>query len=85
MVSNKRCFIGCRVGSVMISKENESKQLSLYPPTKSITELEHMSWLTKIDCEDEIVQPLFSISQAINEGNEEDLFDDFLSNSDQET
>ena len=66
-------FIGCRTGSMIISKENESKQISLYPPTKSITELEHMSWITETNCEDEIVQPLFSISQAINEGNEEDL------------
>ena len=44
-----------------------------------------MSWLTKTYCEDEIVQPLFGISQAINEGNEEDLLDNFISNSDQET
>ena len=36
-------FIGCREGSMIISKENESKQISLYPPAKSITELEHMS------------------------------------------
>ena len=78
-------FIGCREGSMIISKENESKQISLYPPAKSITELEHMSWLTETNYEDEIVQPLFGISQAINEGNEEDLLNDFLSNSDQET
>ena len=44
-----------------------------------------MSWLTKTNCEDEIVKPLFSISQAINEGNEEDLLNDFLYNSYQET
>ena len=44
-----------------------------------------MSWLIETDCEDEIVRPLFSISQAINEGNEEDLLDDFLSKLDQET
>ena len=44
-----------------------------------------MWWITKTDCEDEIVQTLFSISQSINEGNDEDLLDDFLSNSDQET
>ena len=36
-------FIGCRVGPMIISKENEGKQISLYPPAKSITELEHMS------------------------------------------
>ena len=39
-------FIGCREGSMIISKENESRQISLYPPAKSITELEHMSWFT---------------------------------------
>ena len=32
-------FIGCRAGSMIISKENESKQISLYPPAKSITKL----------------------------------------------
>ena len=36
-------FIGCRASSMIISKENESKQISLYPPAKSITKLEHMS------------------------------------------
>ena len=55
-------FIGCRVGSMIISKENKNKQISLYPPTKSITELEHMSWLIDIDYEEEIIQPLFGIS-----------------------
>ena len=70
---------------MIISKKNERKQISLYPPAKSITKLEHVSWLTKTNCEDDIFQPLFSISQAINEGNEEDLFNDFLSNSDQKT
>ena len=66
---------------MIISKENESKQISPYPPAKSITKLEHMSWLTEIDCEDEIIQPRFSISQGINEGNEKDLLNVFLSNS----
>ena len=61
-------FLGCRARSMIISKENESKRISLYPPTKSLIELEHMSWLIDTDCEDEIVQPLFGISQAINEG-----------------
>ena len=70
---------------MIISKENESKQISLYPPAKSITKLEHMSWLIEIDCEEEIIQPLFGISQAINEGNEEDLLDNFISNSEEET
>ena len=44
-----------------------------------------MSWLTKTNCEEEIIQPLFGISQAINEGNEEDLLDNFISNSEEET
>ena len=44
-----------------------------------------MSWLTEIDYEEEIIQPLFGISQAINEGNEEDLLDNFISNSKEET
>ena len=78
-------FIGCRVGSMIISNENERKEISLYPPTKSITELEHMSWLIETYYEEEIVQPLFGISQAINEENKEDLLHNFIYNSDQET
>ena len=70
---------------MIISKQNQIKQISLYPPTKSIAELKHMSWLTEIDCEYEIVQPIFGISQAINEGHEQDLLDTFLANLDQET
>ena len=45
-------FIGCKEGSMIISKENGSKQISLCPPAKSITELEHMSWLTETYCEE---------------------------------
>ena len=70
---------------MIISKENESKQISLYPPAKSITELEHMSWLTETNYEEEIIQPLLGISQVINERNEEDLLHNFISNSEEET
>jgi len=55
------------------------------PPAKSITKLEHMSWLTETNYEEEIIQPLFGISQAINKRNEEDLLDNFISNSEEET
>ena len=44
-----------------------------------------MSWLTETDYEEEIIQPLFGISQAIRERNEEDLLDNFSSNSEEET
>ena len=70
---------------MIVLKENEIKQISLYPPAKSITELEHMSWLTETDYEEEIIQPLLGISQAINERSEEDLLDNFISNSEEET
>ena len=74
-------FISCRLDSMTISQENESKQISLYPPARSITELEHTSWFKETNYDEEIVQSLFSISQAINEDNDEDLLDHFLSNS----
>ena len=41
-----------------------------------------MSWLTETDYEEEIIQPLFRISQAINEINE-DILDNFISNSEE--
>ena len=44
-----------------------------------------MSWLIETDYEEEIIQPLFRISQAISERNEEDLLDNFISNSEEET
>ena len=63
----------------------KASRFSLYPHAKSITEFEHMSWLTEIDYEEEIIQPLFGISKAITERNEEDLLDNFISNSEEET
>ena len=63
----------------------KARKFHFIPLAKSITELEHMSWLTETDYEEERIQPLFGISQAINEGNEEDLLDNFISNSEEET
>ena len=49
-------FISCRLGNMTITNGAQIKHISLYPPAKSINELEHVKWLNEIDTNDEIIQ-----------------------------
>jgi hypothetical protein len=58
--------------------------VTLYPPARSINELEQMSWFEETDSEEEIVHSFCNIAQAINfkEENDENLLNHFISNPD---
>ena len=56
-------FIGCRLGDMFLSRGNLVKQVSLYPPTKSITEVHDVTWFEKGPSDGEISQPIFTIDQ----------------------
>jgi hypothetical protein len=62
----------------------EIKHISLYPPAKSVNELEHVKWLNEIDTNDEIIQPILTIAQALNlkENTDENQFNHFISHPD---
>ena len=51
-------FISCRSGDMYISDKNSTKKFNLYPPSRTITEIDDKEW---IDDENDI-QPLFTIS-----------------------
>jgi len=57
---------------MIISRGIEIKQVTLYPPARSITELEQMSWLEEIDSREETIHYFCSINQAINFKEEND-------------
>jgi hypothetical protein len=69
---------------MIISRGSESKQVTLYPPARSITELEQMSWLEETDSEEETIHSFCSINQAINfrEENDENVLNHLISNPD---
>jgi hypothetical protein len=62
----------------------EVKQITLYPLAKYVNELEHVTWLDETDNDEEIIQPLLTIAQAMNlkENTDENHLNHFISNPD---
>jgi len=58
-------FISCRLGRMTISKGNENKQVTFYPPTKYLSELEKIPWFEETDDKEETIQSLQTIVQTI--------------------
>ena len=56
-------LIGCRSGDMFLSRGNIVKQVSLYPPAKSITEVHDFTWFDKKPSDGESSQPIFTIDQ----------------------
>jgi hypothetical protein len=48
-------FINYRSRNMIITNDVEINNISLYPPAKSIIELENVKWLNEIDTNDEII------------------------------
>ena len=57
-------FIGCRLGDMFLSRRNLVKQVSLYPPAKSITEVQDFTWFDKGPSDGDISQLIFTIDQT---------------------
>ena len=56
-------FIGCRLGDMFLSRGNLVKQVSLYPPAKSIIEVGDVTWFDKETGDGESSHPIFTIDQ----------------------
>ena len=56
-------FISCRFGDMFISNGSSTKKFTLYPPTKTMIELENEEWMD----DDNGIQPIFTISQISEE------------------
>ena len=59
-------FIGCKSGEMYLLQGNSFKQVSLYPPAKSITKMQDETWFDKEPSDGEISQPIFTIDQIGN-------------------
>ena len=57
-LAKTNAFISCRSGDMYIYDGNSTKKFTLYPPIRTITELDDKEWM---DDENDI-QPLFTIS-----------------------
>lgn len=51
-------FISCRSSDMSISDGNSTKKFTLYPPTRTITEIDDKEWIN----DENDIQPLFTIS-----------------------
>jgi hypothetical protein len=59
-------LISSILGNMIISRGSERKKVTLYPPARSIIELEQMSWLEETNSKEETFHYFFNINQAIN-------------------
>jgi hypothetical protein len=58
-------FIGCRFGNMTITHGTKTKQITLYPPTRLLVELECTQWINEVK-NNEFVQPILTIAQAMS-------------------
>jgi hypothetical protein len=67
-----------------ISHGNEVKQITIYPLAKSASELEHIPWLDDPNNDEEVIQPLLTIEQAMSlkKNTDENLLNNFITNPD---
>lgn len=77
-------LISYRSGNMIISRGSENKKVTLYPPARSITELEQMSWLEETNSKEETFHSFCSITTTIyfKEENDENVLNHFISNPD---
>jgi hypothetical protein len=56
-------FIGCRSGTMYISRGESVKQIKLYPPSQPKTETQNILWYDNEASDVETTQPIFTIDQ----------------------
>ena len=70
-------FISCRSGDMYISDGSSTKKFTLYPPAKTITELDDTQWIE----DEEDLQPLFTISEISEDSQILNTLENFESSS----
>jgi hypothetical protein len=78
-------YIECHSGNMTISQGESVKKLKLYPPTKSMLEIEEPLWIPPDDGSDyyaENVTPILTIEQALmlKEPSDERMISNFMQN-----
>ena len=56
-------FIGCRSGTMYISRGDSIKQIKLYPPAKPKSEMQNILWHDNEASDVDMTQPIFTIDQ----------------------
>ena len=59
-------FTGCIYRNMFLSWGDSIKQVTLYPPTKSVIKLQEILWYDDESSDREITQPLFTIDQVMS-------------------
>jgi hypothetical protein len=67
---------------VTISHGNKVKQITLYPPIKYASELEHIPWLDDPNTNEEVIQPLLTIEHdmSLKKNTNENILNNFITN-----
>jgi len=78
-LATANAFIGCREGILTISNGTSLQNLIIYPPAQPV--LENMLWLENPYGDEDVEQPLLSISQTrgLEHQTEDDILDQFIS------
>ena len=77
-LATTNAFISCRSGDICISDGNSTKKFTLYPPAKTITEIESGIWLDDDNEDFDDLQPVYTFSQL----DEEDQLINLMNNND---
>ena len=70
-------FISCKSGDMYISDGSSTKKFTLYPPVKTITELDDTQWIE----DEEDIQPLFTILEISEDSQILNTLENFESSS----
>jgi len=76
-------FLGCRSGTMYISRGESVKQIKLYPPAQPKIETQHILWYDNEASDVETTQPIFTIDQikSFQEVTKENQISTFLCNA----
>ena len=78
-LATANAFIGCREGILTISNGTSLQNLIIYPPAQPVSE--NMLWLESPYGDEDVEQPLLSISQTrgLEDQTEDDILEQFVS------
>ena len=76
-MATTNAFIGCREGILTISNDPFLQNITMYPPAQPVAE---MLWLENPYGDEEVEQPLLSISQSrgLEDKKEDTILDQFI-------
>jgi ASC-1-like (ASCH) protein len=82
-LTTTNAFIGCKSGTIYISRGELVKQIKLYPPAQPKIETQNILWYDNEASDIETTQPIFTVEQfkSFQETSEENQISTFLCNA----